>query len=134
MPRRRTVRLLRGPLPSGCTACTGLGRRLPRAPSLQALLQRVHQADHVARALLTLRQLDRLAAGLPLDQRLQRVLILILEFAGVEMRGLALEDVTGELDHVLRDLRALDVVEELVLVTQLVGIAQRGAEQALAER
>ena len=50
------------------------------------------------------------------------------------MRGLAVEDVARQLDHVLRDLRALDVVEILVGIAQLIGIAQRGAEQALAER
>ena len=78
--------------------------------------------------------LDRLAGGLALDQRLQRILILVLEFRGIEMRGLGVEDMAGEFDHVFRDLRVLDVVEIVVLVPQFIRVSQRGAEQALAER
>ena len=50
------------------------------------------------------------------------------------MGGLAVQDMAGELDHVFGDLRALDVLEIVFLVAQFVGVAQRGAEQALAER
>src|SRR3954451_9473816 len=134
LPRRRQMRLLRGPRSPRCPARIGLRRRLLPAASLQALLQRIHQANDVARPLFGLRQLDLFAAGLALHQGLQRVLVVVLELAGIEMGGLGLEDMAGELNHVLGDLRALDVVEELVLVAQFVREAQRGAEQALAER
>ncbi len=50
------------------------------------------------------------------------------------MRGLGVQDVAGELDHVLADLRALDIVEKFALVTQLIRKAQGRAEQALTER
>src|SRR3954454_17599730 len=134
LPRRRPMRLLRGARSPRCPARMGLRRRLLPAASLQALLQRIHQANDVARPLFGLRQLDLFAAGLALHQGLQRVLVVVLELAGIEMGGLGLEDMAGELNHVLGDLRALDVVEELVLVAQFVREAQRGAEQALAER
>src|SRR5947209_13947137 len=39
-----------------------------------------------------------------------------------------------ELDHVLCYFRASDAVEIILLVAQLVGIAQGGAKQAIAER
>src|SRR6476661_6219538 len=58
---------------------------------LQALFERVHQADHVVGVFLVLRGLDRLAGGFAADQRLQRVLVFVLEFRRVEMRGLGFE-------------------------------------------
>ena len=48
------------------------------------------------------------------------------------MSGLGLDDVGGELEHVLRDLFVLDVVEVIRLLAHFVGIAQRHAEQAFA--
>jgi len=44
-----------------------------RSFPLQALLQRIHQADDVIRLLRGFGDLDRLARGLALDQRLQGV-------------------------------------------------------------
>ena len=70
--------------------------------TLQALLQRIHQIDHVARPLLALGYFQRFAGGLAADQRLQGVLVLVLEFGWIEMPGLLIEDMASELDHVLR--------------------------------
>src|SRR5436190_4618356 len=47
--------------------------------ALEALLQRIHQADHIVGPLLALGHLDRLAGGLAPDQRLQCILVLVLE-------------------------------------------------------
>src|SRR5213595_1443546 len=101
----------------------GRGARPPlcRAPAFQALLKRIHQADDVARPFLALGNLDRLAGGLALDQRLQRILVLVLVFRQVEMPGLGIEDMAGEFDHVLRYLRIPDVVKIFMFVTYLVG-------------
>src|SRR5436309_3154043 len=129
---RRPLRFLGGAM----RGSPGRGARPPlgRAPAFQALLKRIHQADDVARPFLALGDLDRLAGGLALDQRLQRILVLVLVFRQVEMPGLGIEDMAGEYDRVLRYLRILDVVKIFKFVTYLVGISQRNAEQAFAER
>src|SRR5580704_14784495 len=111
--RSRTMRFLRRTV--GSAACRGMGS-LGGSPSFQALLERIHQADHVVRLFLVRGSLDRLAGGLALEQRLQRVFVLVPEFRGIEMRGLGIQDMAGELDNVFRDLRVLDVVEIVVFV------------------
>src|SRR6185312_16209937 len=98
-PGRRAMRLLRGAMPR--PPC---GRMDPafRGVAFQALLQRIHQVDHVTGFLRMLLDLDRLAGSLAAHQGFQRVLIFILEFRRIEMRGLGVEDVARELDHVFR--------------------------------
>src|SRR6202051_4592057 len=120
-PRCRTVCL------AGTTTRRPPGRRmaLRRCPSFQTLLERVHQADDIAWPLLGLRCLDRLSGGLAPDPRLQRGLVFVLELAGIEMRGLGVEDMARQFDHVLGDLRAFYAAEILLLVAYLVGIPQR---------
>src|SRR6185295_11319725 len=81
------------------------------APAFQALLERIHQADHIVPPFLRFGGLDRLAGGLALDQRLQRILVLVLVFRQIEMPGLAVEDVAGEFNHVFRNFWILDAVE-----------------------
>src|SRR6266446_6116383 len=85
-PRRRPVRFFGGAVrgsPRG-----GARPPLCGSPAFQALLKRIHQADDVVRPLLALGNLDRLAGGLAPDQRLQRILVLVLVFRQVEMPGL----------------------------------------------
>ncbi len=103
----------------------GMRRPLCRCPSCQALLKCIHQADNIVRPFLGLRNLDRLAGGLALDQGLQRIFVFVLEFRRVEMRRLGIEDMAGEFDHVFRNLRILDVVEIFLFVAHLVRIPQR---------
>ena len=64
-PRRRAVRLL-GARRCGARRDAGAWSPLRRRLALQALLQRIHQADDVVRLLLALGGLDRLAGGLAL--------------------------------------------------------------------
>src|SRR5215475_1162481 len=71
-----------------------------RARALQALAQRIHQVDDVGRLRLLLGHLDRAALGLASHQRLEGVLVFVLELPGVEAARLAVEDVLGELDGV----------------------------------
>src|SRR5713226_2141451 len=129
LARRRPVRFFSRAM--RCSSRRGMSPPLYRASSFQALLKRIHQADDVVRPFLALGDLDRLAGGLAFDQGLQRILVLVLEFRWVEMRGLGVEDMAGEFDHVFRNLRILDVVEIFVFVAHFIGVAQRGAEQAL---
>src|SRR6476620_10981527 len=65
----------------GARRCSPRRRARPALcgrPAFQALLKRIHQADDVIRPLLALGHLDRLAGGLAPDQRLQRILVLVL--------------------------------------------------------
>ena len=94
--------------------------------------QGFHQIDDVRAAFFLCRRLDGLAGGLALDELAQRELVLVLELRGVEAAGLPIEDVAGKLDHLLGDARARDALEDLLLVADLVVVAQRGAEHALA--
>src|ERR1700694_5945644 len=82
----------------------GVSPALCRCPAFQALLKRIHQADDVVRLLLGLGGPDRLAGGLALDQRLQRVLVLVLEFRPIEIRGLAVEDMAFKFHHFFSNL------------------------------
>src|SRR6478609_7697741 len=109
-------------------ALFGLGRRL--ALALHAAAQRIHEIDHL-RWLAFLGVLDLRSGLLALQQFLQRVLVLIAELGRIEVAGLGLDDVGGELEHVFRDLLVLDVVEEVGLLAHLVGVAQRYAVEAL---
>src|SRR5262249_35207411 len=62
------------------------------------------------------------------------VFIMIFEFFRFEMPRFGLDDMRRELQHILRDLFVLDLVEILVLLADLVGVAQRDPEQAFAAR
>src|SRR5438552_6594016 len=134
MPRGRSLGFASRTAMRGPMARRGGGPLRRGSPALQALLEGVHEVDDVARPLFPLDSLDRLARGLAADQRLQGRLIFVLEFRGIEVIRLGVEDVACELDHVLCYFRTSDAVEIILLVAQLVGISQGGAEQAIAER
>src|SRR6202165_6355164 len=104
-PHGRTMCCLRGSM----RRSTPRRLTLRRSAALQALLERIHQADDVAGLFFRLDGLDRFTGGLAPDQRFQGVFVFILEFRGVEMRGLGVEDMAGEFDHVFGNFRALDV-------------------------
>ena len=63
--------------------------------------------------------LDLLALLLLLQQFLQCVLVAVLEFLGIEVSLLGLDDVGREIEHVLRDLLVFDIVEIVLLVCGL---------------
>ena len=62
--------------------------------------QRLHQVDDVARGGPLLR-CDRLAAALAVDEIDQRGFVVVLEFLRFEPPGLLVDDVLGEVEHVL---------------------------------
>src|SRR5262249_31676630 len=59
---------------------------------------------------------------------------MILEFGRIEMPGLRLDDMSGKLAHLRRQLDVGDILEIGVLFAYLVGIAQGHAEQPALER
>ena len=54
--------------------------------------------------------------------------------SGSKSGGLRFDDVCGEIEHFLRDLDVLDIVEILVLVANFVRISQQHADKALSSR
>ena len=81
-----------------------------------------------------LRRLDLFALLLLAQQVLEGVFVFILELLRLEMSGLGLDDMDGEIDHVLRDFLVLDGVEIVLFLAHLVRVAQRDAHHALAAR
>src|SRR5437868_9916863 len=100
MPRGRSMGFASRTAMRPLTARRG-GRPRRRGSALQALLECVHEIDDVARPFFPLDSLDWLARGLAADQRLQGGLVFVLEFRGIEVGCLGVEDVACELDHVL---------------------------------
>src|SRR5262245_23323441 len=120
--------------PRGGLAAAPLTPGLAALGALDALAQRVHQVDDVARFRPFLRHLDRLALRFAAHQRLQGVLVLVLELRRVEVCGLGVEDVLGELDGLARQPLRLDAGEIRLGLAQLIGIAQRCCQHALVHR
>src|SRR5262245_64385726 len=129
--RARSRGLLRRAIARCSTGC--------RLPALSATFglhrpaQRIHEVDDLGRSALA-RRLDLLAGLLFLQQVLERFLVMVLEFLRLEMAGLGLDDVRGQLEHVLWDLLVRNVGKIVLLVAQFVGELQRDADQALAAR
>src|SRR3984957_4791277 len=79
----------------GCRAMRLLDGAMPRPPcrsmdrfcrlAFKALLQRIHQVDHVAGFFRAVIDPDRLAGGLASHQCFQGVLVFVLEFRRIEM-------------------------------------------------
>jgi hypothetical protein len=78
--------------------------------------------------------LDLFASVLFTQQFFQRLLVVILEFFRIEMSGFGFDDMRCKIEHVLGYSRARDIVEIILLVTHLVGIAQRYAKDAFTAR
>src|SRR5262249_55441547 len=108
-------------------------RALPLALA-DAAPQRVQQIDDIARPLFRGGHFDLFPGGLLPHQLAQRALVLVLEFSWIEMRGLAVENMFRELDHVPRHARIGNVRGIHFFVAHLVVVAQRGADETLAER
>src|SRR5689334_309418 len=84
----------------------GLGRLL----LAEARAKRVHQVDHVADGGPRLCS-DGLAVALLVDEVNQRRFIVVLELLGLELPGLRVDDVLGEIEHFLGDFDVLDLVK-----------------------
>src|SRR6266481_2816912 len=115
------------------TAAGRLSSRTAGALRAHAAAQRVHEVDDLGRLALFGR-FDLLARALLLQQLLQRIFIVIFEFFRIEMPGLGRDDVGRDLQHVLGNFFVPDIVEVLVLLSNLIRESQREPEQAFAAR
>ncbi len=101
-------------LAGGCLARPlGWFRRCRRRLA-NTLAQWVHQVDDVLAAWPSLGR-DRLPGSFAIDEFDERSFILILELCRLESPCLLVDDVFGQIEHVLRHFDVLDVVEILRL-------------------
>src|SRR5262245_55428389 len=122
------------PLPFHALAAL-LRLRRRRTLGLHAAPQRIHEIDDVARRGDMLFGLRWLEAGLLLAQQLHQCrLVVVLERRRVEVTGLRIQDVLGELQHFARYFDVLDVAEVFLRLAHLVAVAQRRPQHALAAR
>src|SRR5450631_1640785 len=121
---RLALRLLGGRFLAGLLACDRhqhfllaafrgfLLRGLSRLGTANAPAQRLHQVHDIASSGTVLVR-DRLAGALlEVDQR---CFVLVLEFFRLEPSGLLVDDVFGQVEHVLGDFDVLDLVEIFAL-------------------
>src|SRR5467141_684276 len=69
-----------------------------------------------------------------LDQLLERLFVVILEFLWREMRHFGFHDMGSQIEHVLGDSFIWNIIEIICFLANLVGIAQRDAQHTLAAR
>jgi hypothetical protein len=128
MARRRSC----FPYPSsvvGELSTARVGRMFP----LGTPAQRLHEVYDLCRFSI-MRDLDLFASVLFTQQFFQRPLVVILEFFRIEMAGFGFDDVRCKIEHILGDSLARDIIEIVAFVTDLIGIAQRHAQDPLAAR
>src|ERR1041385_6295121 len=120
--------------PGGVTRAVSRAGAAAGLRPAETLAQRIHQIDDVVGLGGRFCGLGLLSRPLALDQLAQRDLILVLELARIEMRRLGIENVPGDLEHILGYFRRGDVLEELTLVAHLIIVAQGRCQDSLAER
>ena len=76
--------------------------------------------------------LGRTVLNLGVDQLPHRLVIFVLELLGLELAGLALDELLGEVERFLVDLDVGDLLEDRLRRADLVGVAQHLEHQALA--
>ncbi|MET4243276.1 hypothetical protein ABIB07_006535 [Bradyrhizobium sp. RT10b] len=77
---------------------------------------------------------DRLPRALQIDEVDQCCLVMILKLLGGERARLLVNDMPCEVEHVLGDFDVLDLVEVLLLGSDLVGIAQQRTDETFLQR
>ena len=80
------------------------------------------------------RRFDLLAGLLLLQQLLERLLVMILEAARVEVCLLGVDDMLRQLEHIPGDLLVGNILEIFPLFPHLIGIAQGYTQHAVAAR
>jgi hypothetical protein len=59
---------------------------------------------------------------------------MILKFLGIERTRLLIDDVSCEVEHILRDFHILDLIEVFPLGADLVGVTQQHTDEPLVHR
>src|SRR3984957_8921365 len=96
----RRPRPAAGLLGFGLGGHEALGARASLAAAgFEALLEGSHEVDDLGVVVRRLRRLDRFALAFLLDQGAQGVLVAVAELAGIEVAGLLLDDLLGDLQH-----------------------------------
>ena len=92
----------------------------PFAPAGDALLERVHKVHDIVGAALRLGP-DHPSIALGIDEFSQCLFVMILKLLRLKAGCPLIDDMSCEVEHILRDLHVLDFVEILMLVAYLVG-------------
>src|SRR5262249_42809535 len=111
----------------------GLSFRRSATLRFHAPAQRIHQIDDFCWRTL-FRRFDLLSGLLFLQQLLERIFVLIFELLRLEVARFGLDDVRGQLQHVVWNFLVGDIVEMFILFANLIRIAQRNPEKALTAR
>src|SRR3990170_1512016 len=96
-----------------------------------ATAKSVHEVDDLGGSLMLGRH-NLLASLFALDQLAQRILVPILKLFGMEVPAQSVDDVACQLDHLLWRRCLFNLAEILVLVADLVGVAQKRSHETLA--
>ena len=111
------------------TASVGRNRIFPFGTSAQGF----HEVYDLGRFSI-LGGLDLFASVLFTQQIFQRLLVVILKFFRIEVSGFGFDNMRCKIEHVFSHSLARDIVEIIPLVTHLVRIAQRHAQDSFTAR
>src|SRR5262249_44190708 len=97
----------------------------------EAAAQRLHEIDHPPRRGKRWLALWNGTGLLGPEVREQRLLVAVPERRGGEIAGLAVHNMLSQREHLRRNGQLREIAEVLLGLADLIGGAQRGAEQAL---
>src|SRR2546423_2370888 len=100
--------------------------------AFQTLFQRVHQINYVFTARPWLVG-DSFALAFRLDEFAQSLFVVVLKLFRFEVGLLLINNMLGQIEHVLRNFYVLDAVKVFVLVADFVGITDQRPHEALAQ-
>ena len=100
--------------------------------AFEALFQRIHQINNVFTARPWLVS-DSFALAFCLDEFAQSLFVVVLKLFRFEVGLLLINDMLGQIEHVLRNFHVFDAVKVFVLVADFVGITDQRSHQTFAQ-